>query len=725
MATILIVDDLRANREFLATILRAQGHRLLDAANGREALAAVAAEHPDLVITDVLMPVMDGYEFVRQLRLDPTAGATPVLFYTAPYGAREARTLARSCGVPGVLTKPPEPDEVLRIVGRVLSGEPEARTSPDAAPLAPAVDREHLRLLTDELSEKADDLRISNARLRALINIGLELACERDSDRLLQHVCVAVRDLFAATSVTLGILNPHDGTTQRVVADGADEGTTSIGNDEATSTIVARVVAERCTMRGDHPGRGSTGPQDPALRPDAQAFLAAPVASPANVYGWIYLVGHEDRTFTENDEHLVMALSGLVGRIYENSRFSAVAQQRADELEREILDRKQAESALRQEGDRAQRYLNTAEVMLMALDTAGLITLANRYACSVLGWTADELLGRDFVDTCLPLRIRNEWRQKLPALVSGDLPSGENPVLTKSGEERLVEWCNIQLRDDEGRVTGTLSSGTDVTERNQALEALRVAEERMRFALQGADVGIWDMDCVTGVLRWSEILEAQYGLSPGTFSGTFEAFIERVHPGDRATVAGDVGGRHEIRRGFLRAEPIPLAGRHGAVAARRGPFPPGRARRTAARRRHLPGLHRAPRPRGAVSECPGDGGRRTSGRRRGARLQQPPHRDSRILRAVAGRHRPGRSAQGGHQGNSEGGHERRGAHAPAPGVQPQADHRADAARPECGHGRNARGARTTDRGGRDDRAGAGGRAGARESRPRAGGARSS
>ena len=222
MATILIVDDLRANREFLVTILRVQGHRLLEAANGLEALATVAAEHPDLVITDVLMPVMDGYEFVRQLRRDPTAGRTPVLFYTAPYGAREARARALSCGVPGVLTKPAEPDEVLRIVGRVLSGEPEARMSPDAAPLMPAADREHLRLLTDELTEKAEDLRTSNARLRALINIGLELACERDSDRLLQHVCVAVRDLFAATSVTLGILDPDDGTTQRVVTAGAD-----------------------------------------------------------------------------------------------------------------------------------------------------------------------------------------------------------------------------------------------------------------------------------------------------------------------------------------------------------------------------------------------------------------------------------------------------------------------------------------------------------------------
>ena len=78
-------------------------------------------------------------------------------------------------------------------------------------------------------------------------------------------------------------------------------------------------------------------------------------------------------------------------------------------------------------------------------------------------------------------------------------------------------------------------------ERHRSAEALRTAEERMRFALESADVGIWDMDYTTGVLRWSETLEAQYGLQPGTFGGTFEAFVERIHPDDRASVLETVG----------------------------------------------------------------------------------------------------------------------------------------------------------------------------------------
>ena len=108
MATILIVDDLKVNRTFLVTLLGDKGHRLLEASNSSEGLAAVQAGHPNLVITDVLMPVMDGYELVRQLRLDPVTAAIPVLCYTAPYGEREARGRALANGVAYVLTKPAE-----------------------------------------------------------------------------------------------------------------------------------------------------------------------------------------------------------------------------------------------------------------------------------------------------------------------------------------------------------------------------------------------------------------------------------------------------------------------------------------------------------------------------------------------------------------------------------------------------------------------------------------
>lgn len=526
MATILVVDDLAANRKFLVTLLGYQGHRVLEAVDGREGLASVHAEHPDLVITDVLMPVMDGYELVKQLRLDPKTNRIPVVFYTAHYGEREARALALSSGVSDVLTKPVDSAEVLKVVRRALSGG--SGTPSDASPLMTLTkefDREHLRLVTDKLSETAGGLRTANAQLRALINIGLELACERDSDRLLLSVCAAARDLFGATYVTIGLIDRRDGTVQRFVTCGTDAISCSVDTahfvrrGDAVPGVLGTVVADRRTLRGDNPGGDPTSLQLPALHPEVQAYLAAPITSSAHVYGWMCLVGNEGRSFTEDDEHLVMALSGQVGRLYE--------------LEHEILERKQAASALRQERDRAQRYLGTADVIMIALDLDGRITLANRYACSVLGWTSYELLGRDWAETCLPAGARDTQRKKFRNLVGGDLSIVENAVLTRSGKERLIEWRNTVLRDDAGEIIGTFSSGTDVTERNRAVQALRTTEERMRFALEAAGVGIWDMDFTTGMLQWSEILESQHGLRPGAFGGTFAASVDRVHPEDR------------------------------------------------------------------------------------------------------------------------------------------------------------------------------------------------
>jgi PAS domain S-box-containing protein len=462
MSTILIVDDLSANRRTLIAQLGQQGHRLLEAADGREGLAVAKTEHPDLVITDVLMPVMDGHEFVRQLRLDPTTSRVPVVFSTAHYGAHEARVLALASGVSHVLTKPTRREELLRIVGSVLSEEAEtARLQDDALPLS-ASDGEHLRLLTNELWDKAEDLRTANLRSRALINIALELAAERNSDRRLQSVCWSVCDLFGATYATLGIVDPENRTVQHVVTCGVDPANW-IETGDAVTGILGDVVAERRTLCGDNRVADPARLRFPVGHPDVQAFLAAPIASPQRVYGWICLVGNEGRSFTSDDEQLVKALAGQVGRTYD--------------LEHEILERKRAESALRDERDRAQRYLDTAEVMLIALDLAGRITLVNRYACSVLGWPADELLGRVWIETCLPARLRAAWKQKLPTIAKGNLPVGENPVLTRSGEERLIEWRNTVLRDKAGLVIGTLSSGADITERRTLEEQCHQAQK--------------------------------------------------------------------------------------------------------------------------------------------------------------------------------------------------------------------------------------------------------
>lgn len=151
---ILIVDDSPANREFLVTTLGSAGHQLIEARNGEEALTRARAERPDLIIADILMPAMDGYEFVRQLRGDPAIAQTPVIFHTAAYPEPEARQLAEGCGVSSILQKPARPDELFAVVDQAFG------PSGTNCPTPPVdFDREHLRLVTNKLSQNSEEKR--------------------------------------------------------------------------------------------------------------------------------------------------------------------------------------------------------------------------------------------------------------------------------------------------------------------------------------------------------------------------------------------------------------------------------------------------------------------------------------------------------------------------------------------------------------------------------------
>src|SRR6266481_2537008 len=113
MSTILVVDDDQSARDLVVTVLGYAGHQLQEAADGVEALTRARAQPPDLVIADLMMPTMDGFEFVRQLRESHGLELTPVMFYTATYLESEARNLASACGVAHIITKPAEPQQIL------------------------------------------------------------------------------------------------------------------------------------------------------------------------------------------------------------------------------------------------------------------------------------------------------------------------------------------------------------------------------------------------------------------------------------------------------------------------------------------------------------------------------------------------------------------------------------------------------------------------------------
>jgi PAS domain S-box-containing protein len=180
VATVMVVDDVAANREIVRMLLGFRGHDVIEAHDGADALRLAHAHHPDVVVSDVLMPGIDGLELVHRLRADPDreAAQAPVIFYTANYLEPETRPIAEACGVSQVVLRSQDPDALLDAIDTALAGGPVDISVTADADFAQA----HLQTVNAKLIEK----------VRAL----------HDTERLFEAMAVA-------SPVGIGIVDRH------------------------------------------------------------------------------------------------------------------------------------------------------------------------------------------------------------------------------------------------------------------------------------------------------------------------------------------------------------------------------------------------------------------------------------------------------------------------------------------------------------------------------------
>lgn len=127
---VLIVEDVPNVLELLEVTLRFKGYAVITARNGEEALEVIARQKPALIVTDILMPKMDGYAFVQKLRLSPETRSIPVVFLSATYVTPEDKDFALSLGAARFMEKPIDTEDFLLTVAELVTQQPPSLSNP-------------------------------------------------------------------------------------------------------------------------------------------------------------------------------------------------------------------------------------------------------------------------------------------------------------------------------------------------------------------------------------------------------------------------------------------------------------------------------------------------------------------------------------------------------------------------------------------------------------------
>ncbi|HEY8252972.1 MAG TPA: EAL domain-containing protein [Burkholderiales bacterium] len=288
MATILVADDNRANREALAALLETAGHHVVRAIDGREALERAQEARPELVISDVLMPMMDGYELARRLKADPVTATAALIFYTAYFAGQDAQALAQAHGVSRVLLKPSENAEILRQVDAALASRNEA-----PAEILGDLDQEHLRVMVDKLLEKTGALEAQQRRierlnrtLEVLSAVNALIARAGDRQALLDEACRIAVDKGGFRLAAIGLADPLTHAIRQVA---------SAGEGSAERDLQRLKLGTRSLIWNDA---------------QSGSFVALPLLAGGETAGILLLYARQRDFFDEEEMRLLHELAG-------------------------------------------------------------------------------------------------------------------------------------------------------------------------------------------------------------------------------------------------------------------------------------------------------------------------------------------------------------------------------------------------------------------------------
>ena len=581
MATILVVDDRPINREFLIYLLGNAGHDVHEAADGNEALQVAERVKPNLIISDILMPGMDGLELAKTVKASERLAHVRMIFYTATYRLDEARVMAASCGVTTLIAKPSEPQTILDAVQNELALPLRAVPS-DRAPVesgqqvSVAVDRlcvTSVQELTDlqkriRVAMQSEDTSSGKARrlnflsthidgslsrshalsmrLAALVELGLDLAGQREVSEMLEMFCHAARDIMNAKLAVVCVVHDN-GRLQHLATWGmsADQARQVQSVFEPTAGVFGELLHAEKPRRLGQLSNSWESLGIPSGHPPMKNFLGVPLRSSDRSYGWFYvanrLAGEE---FDENDEELARLLGSQLIPHYENlvlfdqlNRHAGILKVETEERQHALQQLQETELRFRQlaENIREVFFLFDAETGAMLYVSPAYEEIWERSTESLYAHPAS------WLDAIHP----EDWDMAQAKFVASQRTGSfdfEYRLLLPDDSVRWIKARGFPITDAEGRIYRIAGLAEDITQ--SKLQALRIQRlSRIYAVLSGINSAIVRIHERQALLDEACRIAVEQGGFPMAWIGLVEPGDDRIRVSSHAGIEQQLAAR--------------------------------------------------------------------------------------------------------------------------------------------------------------------------------------